>query len=42
MRKILDFTETAVLTVFCLALIGIMIFEQMVYSVIEIFENGRE
>lgn len=42
MRKILDFTETAVLTVFCFALIGIMFFEHMIYSVIEIFESGRE
>ena len=40
MRKILDFTETAVLTIYCYALIGIMIFEHMVYSVLEAFESG--
>ena len=29
MRKIIDFTETAVLTVFCFALIGVMLFEHL-------------
>lgn len=42
MRKILDFTETAVLTICCYALIGVMLFEHTIYNVIEIFESGRE
>ena len=29
MRKILDFTETAVLTILCYALIGVMLFEHL-------------
>lgn len=42
MKKIIDVAETAVLTMCCYALIGVMLFEHMIYNVIEIFESGRE
>ncbi len=40
MRKILDYAETAVLTILCFVLIGIMVFEHMIYSALEAFESG--
>ena len=42
MRKILDFAETATLTILCFALIGIMILEHYIYNAVEIFESRGE
>ena len=31
MRKIFDFAETTMLTIYCFILIGVMLFEHMIY-----------
>lgn len=42
MRKITDVAETIMLTIYCITLIGVMLFEHMIHNIIEIFKSGRE
>ncbi len=42
MKKFFDVAETTILTIYCIILIGVILFEHMIYNTIEIFKNEKE